>query len=137
MGAFARQLCCRAHAPTYYNGAYLDLHAVIVRAELGYGQRRLLVKRQPTTPFQPMPVARRISRNRHSWWPISAMHPILFNPLFPNPKSEHENRGSWLTNPGADDQLLRGSAPRSAEAKATRSASSSSIWNILSSGSSA
>lgn len=52
MGAFARQLCCRAHAPTYYNGAYLDLHAVIVRAELGYGQHRLLVKRQPTTPIQ-------------------------------------------------------------------------------------
>lgn len=45
MGAFAWQLRCRAHTPTYYNVAHLDLHAVIVRAELGSGQHRLLAKR--------------------------------------------------------------------------------------------
>jgi hypothetical protein len=64
MGAFTWQLRCRAHAPTYYNEVFFDLHSVIVRAELISGQHTLWPKGQPTAnlrqnqtvPFPPLAV---------------------------------------------------------------------------------
>ena len=39
MGAFAWQLCCLAHAPTYYDETFFGLHATIVKTNIGPGQR--------------------------------------------------------------------------------------------------
>ena len=42
MGAFAWQLRYRAHALTYYDDAFFDLHMVIVRVTLVSGEHMLL-----------------------------------------------------------------------------------------------
>jgi hypothetical protein len=51
MGAFAWQLRCRAHAPTYYNEANLDNHAVVLGPNLrivnfAFPHRRKAAKRK-------------------------------------------------------------------------------------------